>query len=115
MFPYLSKHSLQDQVVGGVRLVRSSELELIRARAGTKHELAAGEDPAPTQHPRLLRGRKGMNAIVRYGDDRALVFDEGAVLDHHALVRDADKTGAATFHIEDCVDRFLRQQPLLNL
>src|SRR5215204_637884 len=98
-----------------MRLIRSSELKLIRARAGTEHELAAGENPAPTQHPRLLRGRKGMNAIVRYGDYRALFLDERAVLDHHALVRDADKTGAATFHIEDSVDRLLRQQPLLYL
>ena len=115
VFPCSPQHSLQDQVVGCVRLIRSSELKLIRSRAGTKHELAAGENTAPTQHPRLLRGRKGMNAIVRYGDDRALVLNERAVLDHHALVRDADKTSAATFHIEDGIDRLLRQQPLLYL
>src|SRR5215210_4455448 len=104
-FPYSRKHSLQDQVVGCERLVRSPELELIRPRAGRKYELAAGENAAPTEHPRLLRGRKGMNTVVRYGDDRTLVLNERAVLDHHALVRDADKTGAATFHIEDGVDR----------
>jgi hypothetical protein len=65
--------------VGCVRLIRSPELELIRPRAGTKYELAAGENAAPTQHPRVLRGRKGMNAVVRYGDDRALFLNERAV------------------------------------
>ena len=112
--PCSLKHSLQDQVVRCTRLIRSPELKLISPRAGTKHELAAGENPTPTQHPRLLRGCKGMNAVVRYGDDRALFLMNALswIITRLFVIH---KTSTATFHVEDSVDRLLRQQPLLYL
>jgi hypothetical protein len=94
-------------------LIRSSELKLVGPRTATEYQLAAGEKTAPAQHPRIFRGRNGMNAVVRYGDNRFLLPEESAVLDYHALVRDADKTSAATFQIEDGVDPLFWQQPLL--